>query len=51
MIKLIRMGKDNEVFVIPSLVMYDPNCDNLIEVMNDLRQIIDVLGEYFRDII
>ncbi len=51
MIELKRMGKVKNIFIIPSLVMDDPDCHVLIKVVEDLREIIDEINQYFREII
>lgn len=47
-IRLTKFG-DNKVFVISSLVMYEPNVELLFEVAKDLQYIAQELIEYARD--
>lgn len=51
LVKFKRFNKGEVIMVIPSLVMVDPDCYEIVKVIDDLKEIINVLSEYLRDII
>lgn len=47
--RLVRMGDNKEVFIIPSLTMDNPDCEVLFEVADCLDEIVCELREIAKD--
>ena len=50
LVKMFRSGDRKEVFIIPSFSIENPDCEHLVQMMDDYQNIVNELAEYLRDI-